>query len=189
MTVQEVSKLIYVIKATYPQTFAKHTTRDLDNMIAAWAAVLEDYTYEQSSAGLKIYLASDTKGFPPSPGQVIDCIQKTMRTPELELNALEAWVLVRRAIRNSIYNAEEEYNRLPEAVQKAVGSPANLREMSQLDISRVETVEQSHFIRAYDATVQRMKDEAKIPQKILQLMRKPGGAIDADDTKRLAVNA
>lgn len=188
MTIQEVSKLIYVVKATYPQTFSRHTTRDLDNMIAAWGSVLEDYTYEQASAGLKIYLASDTKGFPPSPGQVIDCIHKIISGSKQELNAMEAWALVRRALRNSIYGAEEEYSRLPPVVRKAVGSPENLREMGQLEISRVETVEQSHFIRTYEVTVQRMKDESKIPKKVLAMIRKAGGAIETEDTKRLAVN-
>ena len=30
-------------------------------------------------SGVRIYLSTDTKGFPPSPGQVIDCIHKQCR--------------------------------------------------------------------------------------------------------------
>lgn len=170
MTLQETAKIVYVIKATYPAHFSKYTTKDYDNMIQAWTAVMEDYTYMQASAGLKIYLASDTKGFPPSPGQVIDCITKTMKQPELEMNALEAWALVRKALGNSGYNSAEEFAKLPPAVQRAVGSAANLREMCMLPTNEVETVEQSQFIRAYNATVQQMKDEAKIPSKVRALI-------------------
>ena len=83
---------------------------------------------------------------------------------------MEAWSLVRRAISNSTYNAEQEFERLPEAVQRAVGSPANLREMAALDIERVETVEQSHFIRAYDAAIKRAAEDAKIPAKVREML-------------------
>lgn len=170
MTLKETTKIVYVIKATYPAHFAKYTKKDYDNMIQAWTAVMEDYTYMQASAGLKIYLASDTKGFPPSPGQVIDCITKTMKQPELEMNALEAWALVRKALGNSGYNAEGEFAKLPPAVQRAVGSAGNLHEMCMLPTSEVETVEQSQFVRTYNATVQHMKDEAKIPPKVRVLI-------------------
>ena len=98
MTLQETAKIVYVIKATYPAHFARYTTKDYDNMIQAWTGVMEDYTYTQASAGLKIYLASDTKGFPPSPGQVIDCITRNMTQPELKMGAPEAWALVRKAL-------------------------------------------------------------------------------------------
>ena len=170
MTLQETAKIVYIIKATYPAHFTKYTTKDYDNMIQAWTAVMEDYSYQQASAGLKIYLASDTKGFPPSPGQVIDCITKTMKQPELEMNALEAWALVRKALGNSGYNAEGEFAKLPPAVQRAVGSAGNLHEMCMLPTDEVETVEQSQFVRTYNATVQRMKDEAKIPSKVRELI-------------------
>ena len=83
---------------------------------------------------------------------------------------MEAWSLVRRAISNSTYNAEQEFERLPEAVQRAVGSPANLREMAALDIERVETVEQSHFIRAYVAAIKRAAEDAKIPAKVREML-------------------
>ena len=170
MTLQETAKIVYVIKATYPAHFTKYTTKDYDNMIQAWTAVMEDYSYQQASAGMKIYLASDTKGFPPSPGQVIDCITKTMEQPELEMNALEAWDLVRHALKNSAYHSEEEFAKLPSVVRRAVGSASNLREMCMLETSEVETVEQSQFVRTYNATVQRMKDEAKIPSKVRELI-------------------
>ena len=167
MTKQEIKKLIFVIKATYPKYFATFSKSDYENMIMAWQMALEDYPYSQASAGLKTYLVSDTKGFPPAPGQIIDNIHKVMPPAAgTELNGMEAWILVRKALRNSTYNAETEYEKLPEAVRRAIGGSSNLREMAALDIDRVDTVEQSHFIRTYEATVKRIKDEAKIPKAV-----------------------
>lgn len=170
MTAKEVAQLVYVIKATYPKTYERFSNEDFANMIRSWQMVLEDYSYAQVSAGLKTYLASDTKGFPPTPGQVIDCIHRLHQAHKPEMTGMEAWSLVRKAIRNSTYNAEMEFERLPEVVQRAVGSPANLREMAALDIDRVETVEQSHFIRTYDAAVRRAAEDAKIPAKVREMI-------------------
>ena len=171
MTTRETAQLVYVMRAAYPKTYEKFTNKDFENLILAWEMVLEDYTYQQASAGLKTYLASDTKGFPPSPGQVVDCIHKIIKPQSNELTGLEAWALVRRAISNSIYNAETEFEKLPQAVQRAVGGPANLREMAALDIEQVETVEQSHFIRNYEAMVKRLAEDAKMPASVRELIK------------------
>lgn len=168
MTQKEAGKIVYTIKAAYSRHFKDFNLQDFGNLINVWASATDGYTYEQISVGLTLYIRGDTKGFPPSVGQVIDCITK-LETRE-ELNALEAWSLVRRAIKNSIYHAVEEYEKLPEACQKAVGSTENLIEWAQMDEATVNTVEQSHFIRAYNATVQRQHEEAKIPQRIRDLI-------------------
>lgn len=172
MTRQDIAKLLHVVKAAYPQSYARFTSTDFDNMISAWQMTLEDYTPEQAGAGLRAYLKTDTRGFPPSPGQIVDCISKLTAPAMAETSALEAWAMVRKAIRNGLYGAEEEFQGLPLEAQKAVGSPANLREMAQLDTDRVETVEQSHFIRAYETLKARTREEAKIPPQLRALAQK-----------------
>ena len=64
----------------------------------------------------------------------------------------------------------EEFEKLPEACQRAVGSAANLKEWALMDSERVETVEQSHFIRNYRTTVQRISEEKKLPESIRLLI-------------------
>ena len=85
MTREEVAKLIYVVKATYPRAFSSYTDADTKNMLAAWHMVLGHYDYASASKGLRVYLANDTKGFPPSPGQVIDGIQKAQKPAEQDM--------------------------------------------------------------------------------------------------------
>lgn len=170
MTTQEAAKLIYVIKATYPAQFSRMSTADLENMVQAWSGVMENYTYSQASAGLKIYLASDTKGFPPSPGQVIDCIEKVTHPAATMLTEDEAWYLVARAAENSTYHAAAEFEKLPEEVRRIVVSPDRLHEMALMDVDEFQTVERSHFVRSYRAAKERSREEAKIPESIKQLI-------------------
>ena len=90
------------------------------------------------------------------------------------MSELQAWALVQRALRNSGYNSEEEFAKLPEACQRAVGTAANLKEWALMDSDQVATIEQSHFIRNYRASVQRMKEEARLPENVRMLIADMG---------------
>jgi len=170
MTEQETAQIVYVIGATYPSMFQKYDKEMYARLVRAWHMVLQDYEYGEANAGLRIYLSRETKGFPPSPGQIVECIQMLRPTAETEMTATEAWSLVLKAVRNSAYNAEDEFERLPPMCKRAVGSPGTLREMALMDSTAVGSVEQSHFIRTYNSLVEREKLEAKLPRQIRQLI-------------------
>ena len=65
---------------------------------------------------------------------------------------------------------------MPPACQRAIGSPASLRELAQIDTETVETVEQSHFIRAYNTQLEREREDAKIPSSVRALIGTLGEA-------------
>lgn len=137
------------------------------NMVETWNAVLEDYSYPVVCAGVKAYIASDTNGFPPSPGQIIENIHKLTEKPENRLNESEAWALVYKALRNGLYGAESEFEKLPPLVQRAVGSPDVLRQWAQEENVNVT---QSNFERSYRNATQRHVEERKIPQSVRMLL-------------------
>ena len=172
MTDYEIGRLVYAVRGTYPKYYANMGAEDLKGLSMAWALVLGEYDFAIASRAVQLYLANDTKGFPPSPGQIVDAIHKITNPRIVEMTATEAWALVRKAIRNGYYGAEEEFAKLPTACQRAIGSPSNLRELAQLDIDQVETVEQSHFIKAYNTQVVRERETAKMPSDIRALVEK-----------------
>ena len=172
MTDYEIGRLVYAIRGTYPKYYANMGAEDLKGLSMAWALVLGEYDFSIASRAVQLYLTNDTSGFPPSPGQIVDAIHKIINPRIAEMTATEAWALVRKAIRNGYYGAEEEFEKLPTACQRAIGSPSNLRELAQLDIDQVETVEQSHFIKAYNTQVIRERETAKMPSDIRALVEK-----------------
>ena len=101
------------------------------------------------------------------------------------MEGLEAWSIVKRAIRNSSYYAEEEFNRLPDTIQKAIGSPANLREMSAMEEKDVNTIEQSHFIRSYRAVRERKKHDAQLPTGFKDALERAGNKGIASNDSRM----
>lgn len=172
MTDYEIGRLVYAVRGTYPKYYANMGAEDLKGLSMAWALVLGEYDFSIASRAVQLYLTNDTTGFPPSPGQIVDAIHKITNPRIAEMTAMEAWSLVRKAIRNGYYGAEEEFAKLPTACQRAIGSPSNLREIAQLDTDQVETVEQSHFIKAYNTQVVRERETAKMPSDIRALVEK-----------------
>ena len=87
-----------------------------------------------------------------------------------ELNEMEAWALVSKALRNGYYGAVEEFDNLPPLVQKAVGTPDNLRNWSQANTESVENVIQSNFMRSYRTVVKREEEIKKMPVDVQALI-------------------
>lgn len=165
MTVNDARKIIAVMLVSYPN----FKPIDTELMATTWADMLNEYSYEQVSVALKCYITTDTSGFAPSIGQLIDKL-KTVEQPQ-ELNELQAWGLVRKAINNSGYHSEEEFAKLPPLVQKAVGTPGQLKQWGMSDIESIETVAQSNFMRTYRAVAKREDEVSRMPIEIRHLIQ------------------
>ena len=164
MTRDEIIKLLMVIQSAYPNFKPPDKTVAVDT----WYTMLKDMDYNVVQIGLRGYITSDTSGFAPSIGQLINTIY-TIQNPQ-ELNEMEAWALVSKALRNGYYGAVDEFYKLPPLVQKAVGSPDNLRNWSQTDTNSIENVVQSNFMRSYRLVVNRENEIKKMPADVRTLI-------------------
>ena len=169
MTKAETRAILAIIGIYYPNY---HPTNQ-ELAVNAWHEVLSDMDYKQISLALKIYARTNTSGFAPTPGQLIDCITIKQNSPE------EAWSMVSKALRNGIYGWQEGFAALPPLVQRAVGCAENLREWAQLPSETVQSVIHSNFLRAYKAQSESDMQLKKLPAKIRGLIeettKKSGG--------------
>lgn len=164
MTKNEVIKLLMTIQTFYPN----YQVENKEFTINAWYAIIGDCDYKPMEKALQAYITTDTSGFAPSIGQLLDKLH-TIQNPQ-ELNEMEAWSLVSKALRNGYYGAVEEFNKLPPLVQKAVGSPDNLRNWAQTDSESIENVVQSNFMRSYRLVVNRENEIKKMPADVRTLI-------------------
>jgi len=81
----------------------------------------------------------------------------------------EAWNSVRKAISDSIYNAEKHFDNLSEDVKKIIGSPNQLREWALTEDLNLEVV-QSNFMRSYKAKMQYKQQIQALPESTKQLI-------------------
>lgn len=165
MTREETQDFLAMIQGAYPNFNPPNKTVAVN----AWRMALEVYEEKQVHLAFKMYMQTDTKGFPPVPGQIIDKIHNL--TQPTELNEMEAWSLVSKAIRNSSYNSVEEFAKLPPLVRKAVGLPDQLR-IWALDEHYNKEVVSSNFIKCYRVELQREKELQKMPKSVRDMIAK-----------------
>lgn len=158
----EAAKLLAIVHQLYPNAKAA------DNPAAqagAWAMVLDKWSYSQMEAALMAFTANDVKGFPPSPGQLVDmAIALTDRGDEM--TEQEAWAQVQKALQNGVYGYREEFEKLPPLVRDCVGSANQLRDWALAESSAVSTVVASNFMRAYRAKKAARGRYARTPEFI-----------------------
>ena len=164
MTRDETKKIVMVIASTYPNWHPS----DMSFTVDAWALMLESFPYHQIATALKAFILSDTSGFAPSVGQLIGLLDRVGSSQEP--SEMEAWSLVSNALRRSTYYAESEFEKLPDIVQKTVGSPSMLRNWAQTDMQSVENVVQSNFMRTYRQEIAKNREKRKIPQYVLEAL-------------------
>lgn len=163
MTRDETKKILMMIQAAFPN----FKPPDKTVAVNTWFLMLKDVEYSTVETALRVYITTDTSGFAPSIGQLLDKLHAIQRPQEL--NEMEAWSLVSKALRNGYYGANEEFRKLPTLVQKALGSPQQLRIWAS-DEKYNESVVSSNFMRAYRFEIKRMSDRQKIPPEILGLI-------------------
>lgn len=165
MTENETKKIIMTIEAAFPNWKPQAPKEFVVNL---WHKFLASFDQKEVARAVQVYIATDTSGFAPTIGQVIDHIHVLVE-PE-QLNDMQAWALVAKAIQNSSYNSKAEFARLPLIVQKAVGSEQQLK-IWATDENYNANVVSSNFIKTYRNVVQREKELAKMPIEIRSLIK------------------
>ena len=77
--------------------------------------------------------------------------------------------MVRRALRNGYYGAEEEFDKLPDLVKKAVGAVSNLKQWAGSDAGMLETIE-AHFLKAFRIQQARATQDAQLSPQVKNLL-------------------
>ena len=163
MTRQEFAVLAKAIRAVYPNMLPDDGAKDV------WYGLLADLDYNRASVALQTHMM--TSRFPPT---IADIREKAVRAQGEDLSELDAWAMARRAIRHDPDNAREQFARLPETVQRTLGTYKTLCEWGELPSDTVGSVIQSQFLRGYRVVLQRTKEEAKLSPALRMVIS--GGA-------------
>lgn len=187
MTKQETSKLLTVIQGIWPSF---QNNRYVDATTTIWWKLFTAESYEEMEAAVIAYASTDTKGFAPAPGALKEILaQMRDASGDGELTETEAWALVRKAMTRGLYNAEEEFAKLPPVCQQVVGDKAVLHDWAMLDADKVDTVIASNFQRSYRARAENARTMAKLPESIRNMLLPELRGIGALPGERKALEA
>lgn len=159
MSRDEAKKIVMIIASTYP-TFKPN---NMSMVVDSWHYFLADYEYNDIAIALKTFVNTSGKGFAPSVDQLIAMTRKPMEI--MQMTEQEAWACVSKAIRNSSYHAEEEFEKLPDLCKKVVQSPSQLKAWASSDEESIESVVASNFQRSYRTAIERQKEFQYLPSE------------------------
>lgn len=161
MTFDETLKIFSVMKANYPNFYKNITKVDAEAQVNLWSEMFADTPYELVGAAVKSYIATDVNGYPPNVGIIKQHIKSLTQTEEL--SEQEAINLIMKALQNSNYHADDEFNKLPSVLQRLVGSPNMLREWAMMDTDTVNSVVSSNLMRSFKSISERDRQQQALP--------------------------
>lgn len=177
MTKQEIVQLMAIIREFYPTYYRNKTEEETKVSARLWWDMFREDDGMQVLAAVKAFVATDTKGFPPSVGQIKQRLVQ-LQMPDMP-DESEAWKQVWKAIQNSGYHSKEEFEKLHPIVQRVVGQPEMLKAWAMEKADSVQTVIASNFQRAYRARAAEAAERLALPADIRQMLDR------ADRTQRL----
>lgn len=157
MSREEFAKLALALKSVYNAPAFMATTEGM----TIWYETLKDIPYEICHNAVIAYMATEEKI--PMPASIR---KKALELAQNEISEMQAWALVSKALRNGTYGAQEEFDKLPDDVKRAVGSADQLHNWAMTDEKTVEGVIQSNFIKTYRTLREREKQDALLPQSV-----------------------
>lgn len=168
MTRDDVIKIMSVLRGAYPHFYRDISKQEAYDTINLWTDMFSRDDASIVSAAVKSLIDGDDKGFPPTIGQVK--AKMRLLAGSDELTEAEAWNLVSKAVKNGLYGAVEEFEKLPPAVKRIVGSPSQLRDWASMDSDTLHSVVASNFQRSYKVVATREKEIAALPDDVKKLI-------------------
>ena len=168
MTREQFKVLVKAMKAVYTNPgFIPD-----QNAFDVWYSMLKDLDYTIASRAVQMHL--QTEESPPTVAGIRKQSAKLKADETDDLNETAAWALVLKAMRRAAYYAEEEFEKLPAVVKRAVFSPGQLREWAILeDIDgKTMTVIQANFQRTFRNEMRIEKEKEKLSPDVLKLYSK-----------------
>ncbi len=172
MTKVETVQILAIIKAGYPQWGRDLKKDDATNMIMLWSDMLKDYSFEIVQMAVKTLISSSK--WPPAIAEVIDKCNYINDGGVNELSEVEAWAIVKSAIRSSTYHSLSNFENLPPVIQQTLRTHETLRDWAQLPGDEVDTVVASNFMRGFRTTQKNAKEYKALPSDVkAKLMDNP----------------
>lgn len=191
MNRQETLILMSTLRAAYPMYYAKQSIEDAKAAVNLWQMMFADDDVSIVSAAVKAFIATDTKGFPPAIGQIKAKLDMILREAYGggELTPMEAWAMVQKAIRNSAWHAQEEFDKLPDTIRAVIGGPSALRDYAMMDSETVNSVVASNFQRSFTARRDHVTEMRMLPADVKEFISteqfKAIGAWPKDEKKQI----
>ena len=166
MTSSEWAKVVDILNVTYEDR--GHLMFETAEKIQVWYSCLNDLDYKLCCEAVKRFAL--TSKYRPTIADIREQYAKISNGGDV-LSEMEAWNMVRLALRDSTYHSEEQFEEFPEFVKKIVVSPARLKEWGQLPSDTVSSVVRAEFRHSYESAYKQFTEAQIIGEDRLKIVQ------------------
>lgn len=166
MNREETKAILKVLRISYPNSFKNLSNEDTYLFLALWSEAFKEEPAEIVIKAVKSIIYTDTREFAPNIATVRRHIYKLLHQDEI--NEIQAWDLVAKALRHGISSPKTEFEKLPEQVQKVVGTPRQLTQWAMLDDFSRNQISRD-FMKNYKAMQEKAQENWCYPKGFMQL--------------------
>lgn len=179
MTRDEVTKILSVLKVSYPNFYKNITKQDAFETINVYCEMFKDDNANLVNLAVKELINSFQ--YPPT---VADIKNKMYQLTSEEKTPAELWDELAKALRDSIYHSEQQFAKLSPEVKAFVRTPAQLKEMAMMDSDTVHSVTKGQFLKQIE-TIKKRNKEDKLMLEETKKLKLNLGLIGKDINKLL----
>lgn len=147
MTKQETGAILYTMRCAYPAFYSKMSAGDLEGIVNLWTTMFAEDDARLVTDAVKDLIVTH-RGFPPEIADVKEKIRELIATASCEPTDEELWAILREAIKDGMYGADEQFKALPPVLKRYCGSPSKLRDLALEDSGTIETVVHGQFLKS-----------------------------------------
>ena len=176
MTREETASMLTILKTAYPSFYSKMKARDGELTLELWSEMFRNDPVEIVKFAL-YKLIEGHNGFPPDIADVKAKVREIISASTGDPTDEELWIILKNAIKNGIYDAREEFEKLPPVLQRYCGSPETIRELAIGDTDILNTVTHGQFMKQIGTMRERQKFEDELPEAVREVTRRLCGKI------------
>ncbi len=154
MNREQAIALFKIFKTAFPRFYADMTREEAESTIELWVDM-----FKGDDPNLVVMAAKELLGSLKFPPTIADVKEKMYSLTNKEVDNVELWNELDKAVRNCLYNTQQVFDGLSPLVKKFVGSPAQLRELAMSDTDTFCTVTKGQFLRQIDILKKREKEK------------------------------
>lgn len=165
----DVISTLKILKVAYPGFYAKMSKTDAEDTVSVWCDMFREEDVNVVKIALYKVIEEHT-GFPPTIADIKTQIREMRRAATGEKTDEELWSQLKAAVSNGYYGAKEEFAKLPPELQRYLGTPNTLRELSQVDTDTFNTVTHGQFLKQIGIIRDRVRFDNETPPEIKALL-------------------
>ena len=134
----------------------------------AWQQALYDCPYKLAEAAVIQFARNDRGGYSkyPKPGDILEQIEIMTGAT----TAVDLWNILRKKIGGNPIRAREDFESLPEEIQRYVGSPQAFRELGNMQTETLDSVYKGQFLREIPALHKSRETQEQLTDEVRQAL-------------------